>query len=80
MDKYIKWYNGLGDVIKVIFAIFGIFCLLYRLFAVIKEKAKDANRLAYLILNFIPVVNVVIWVIDIIMATKGQVPLSFGAI
>lgn len=77
MNEYISWYNGLGKAVKIIFAVLGIFCLVYRLLYVIREKASNTGRLIYLILNFIPVIGTVIWVIDIAFACKNEVPLSF---
>lgn len=80
MNEYISWYNKLDKVVKVIFAFLGIFCLLYRLFYVIREKGTDTSRLIYLVLNFVPIISTIIWLIDIVYAFKNDVPLSFGQI
>ena len=78
MDSYIKWYNSLDKVVKIIFSIFFWFCFLYRLFILIEDKAKDTGRLVFFIINCIPGVSFIIWVIDIAYAvTKQSVPLSF---
>lgn len=77
MNGYISWYNGLNKVWKIVLAVLGIFCLLYRLFYVIREKASNTGRLVYLILNFVPVIGTVLWAIDIAFACKDEVPLSF---
>ena len=78
MDSYIKWYDSLDKVVKIVFSIFFWFCFLYRLFILIEDKAKDTGRLVFFIINCIPGVSFIVWVIDIAYAiTKGKVPLSF---
>ena len=78
MDSYIKWYDSLDMVVKIIFSIFFWFCFLYRLFILIEDKAKDTGRLVFFIINCIPGVSFIVWVIDIAYAiTKEKVPLSF---
>ena len=78
MDSYIKWYDSLDKVVKIIFSIFFWFCFLYRLFILIEDKAKDTGRLVFFIINCIPGVSFIVWVIDIAYAiTKEKVPLSF---
>ena len=80
MEGYKKWVDGLGKGLKIVFAIFvPIIYFLYRLFVVIEEKAQNKDHLIYLILNVVPIVCVVVWVLDIVSACKGeQVPLAFG--
>ena len=52
---------------------------LYRLFNVIEEKAQNKDHLIYLILNVVPFVAIVVWVLDLVAAIKGApVPLAFG--
>ena len=78
MDFYIKWYDSLDKVVKIIFSVFFWFCFLYRLFILIEDKAKDTGRLVFFIINCIPGVSFIVWVIDIAYAiTKEKVPLSF---
>ena len=78
MDSYIKWYDSLDKVVKIIFSVFFWFCFLYRLFILIEDKAKDTGRLVFFIINCIPGVSFIVWVIDIAYAiTKEKVPLSF---
>lgn len=78
MDSYIKWYDSLDKVVKIIFSVFFWFCFLYRLFILIEDKAKDTGRLVFFIINCIPGVSFIVWVIDIAYAiTKERVPLSF---
>ena len=78
MDSYIKWYDSLDKVVKIIFSVFFWFCFLYRLFILIEDKAKNTGRLVYFIINCIPGVSLIPWVIDIAFAiTKEKVPLSF---
>ncbi|MBR4811580.1 MAG: hypothetical protein IKZ68_00515 [Bacilli bacterium] len=78
MDSYIKWYDSLDKVVKIIFSIFFWFCFLYRLFILIEDKAKDTGRLVFFIINCIPGISFIVWVIDIAFAiTKEKVPLSF---
>ena len=80
MEAYKKWVDGLGKVLRIVFAIVvPIIYFLYRLFTVIEEKAKDKVHLMYLILNVVPFVAIMVYVIDIIAAVKGKpVPLSLG--
>ncbi|MBO4737180.1 MAG: hypothetical protein J5627_01910 [Bacilli bacterium] len=78
MDSYIKWYDSLDKVVKIIFSVFFWFCFLYRLFILIEDKAKDTGRLVFFIINCIPGISFIVWVIDIAYAiTKQSVPLSF---
>ena len=78
MDSYIKWYDSLDKVVKIIFSVFFWFCFLYRLFILIEDKAKNTGRLVFFIINCIPGVSFIVWVIDIAYAiTKERVPLSF---
>lgn len=78
MNSYIKWYDSLDKVVKIIFSVFFWFCWLYRLFILIEDKAKNTGRLIYFIINCLPGVSVIPWVIDIVFAvTKERVPLSF---
>lgn len=78
MDSYIKWYDSLDKVVKIIFSVFFWFCFLYRLFILIEDKAKETGRLVFFIINCIPGVSFIVWVIDIAYAiTKEKVPLSF---
>ena len=78
MDSYIKWYDSLDKVVKIIFSVFFWFCFLYRLFILIEDKAKNTGRLVFFIINCIPGVSFIVWVIDIAYAiTKEKVPLSF---
>ena len=79
MKQYREWFDGLNKVVKIIFSVLGIFLFLYRLFLVIEEKAKNTERLVYLILNVVPIVGFVIMVLDIVAAAMDKpVPLSFG--
>ena len=78
MDSYIKWYDSLDKVVKIIFSVFFWFCFLYRLFILIEDKAQNTGRLVFFIINCIPGVSFIVWVIDIAYAiTKQSVPLSF---
>ena len=80
MEGYKKWVDGLGKGLRILFAIFvSIIYFLYRLFNVIEEKAQNKDHLIYLILNVVPIVSFVVWVLDLIAAIKGApVPLEFG--
>ena len=80
MECYKKWVDGLGKGLRILFAIFvSIIYFLYRLFNVIEEKAQNKDHLIYLILNVVPIVSFVVWVLDLIAAIKGApVPLEFG--
>ena len=79
MEGYMKWFDGLGKGLKILLSIFAFFCWLYRLFAYIRATNKEGNKLAYVILSIVPVVNFVIVILDIVAAAKGQpVKLAFG--
>ena len=79
MEGYIKWFDGLSKVLRIVLSIFGIFCFLYRLFAYIRAEQKESKNLVYLILNIVPLVSIVVFVLDIVAAVKEQpVPLAFG--
>lgn len=80
MEGYKKWVDGLGKGLRIVFAIFvAILYFLYRLFNVIEEKAQNKDHLIYLILNVVPLVSIVVWVLDLVAAIKGApVPLAFG--
>lgn len=80
MEGYKKWVDGLGKGLRILFAIFvSIIYFLYRLFNLIEEKAQNKDHLIYLILNVVPIVSFVVWVLDLIAAIKGApVPLEFG--
>ena len=52
---------------------------LYRLFNLIEEKAQNKDHLIYLILNVVPLVCIVVYILDIVAAVKGEpVPVAFG--
>lgn len=78
MEGYKKWVDGLGKGLRVVFAIFvPVIYFVYRLFAVIEEKAKVKDHLVYLILNVIPIVVIIVYILDIVAAVKGEpVPLA----
>ena len=78
MEDYKKWVDGLGKGLRVVFAIFvPVIYFVYRLFAVIEEKAKVKDHLVYLILNVIPIVVIIVYILDIVAAVKGEpVPLA----
>ncbi len=80
MEGYKKWVDGLGKGLRILFAIFvSIIYFLYRLFNLIEEKAQNKDHLIYLILNVVPIVSFVVWVLDLVAAIKGApVPLEFG--
>ena len=80
MEGYKKWVDGLGKGLRIVFAIFvALIYFLYRLFNVIEEKAQNKDHLIYLILNVVPIVAIVVWVLDLVAAIKGApVPLAFG--
>ena len=80
MEGYKKWVDGLGKGLRIVFAIFvALIYFLYRLFNVIEEKAQDKSHLIYLILNVVPFVAIVVWVLDLVAAIKGgSVPLAFS--
>ena len=80
MDSYKKWVDGLGKGLRIVFAIFvPLIYFLYRLFNLIEEKAQNKDHLIYLILNVVPFVAIVVWVLDLVAAIKGApVPLAFG--
>ena len=80
MEGYKKWVDGLGKGLRIVFAIFvSLIYFLYRLFNVIEEKAQNKDHLIYLILNVVPFVAIVVWVLDLVAAVKGApVPLAFG--
>ena len=79
MKAYRDWFDGLAKIVKIILSIFGIFSLLYRLFIVIEEKAKNTDHLIYLILCIVPIIGFVIVIFDIIAAaTEKPVPLDFA--
>ena len=78
MEGYKKWVDGLGKGLRVVFAIFvPVIYFVYRLFAVIEEKAKVKDHLVYLILNVVPIVVIIVYILDIVAAVKGEpVPLA----
>ena len=78
MEGYKKWVDGLGKGLRVVFAIFvPVIYFVYRLFAVIEEKAKVKDHLIYLFLNVIPIVVIIVYILDIVAAVKGEpVPLA----
>ena len=80
MEGYKKWVDGLGKGLRILFAIFvSSIYFLYRLFNLIEEKAQNKDHLIYLILNVVPIVSFVVWVLDLVAAFKGApVPLEFG--
>ena len=80
MEGYKKWVDGLGKGLRVVFAIFvPVIYFVYRLFAVIEEKAKVKDHLVYLILNVIPIVVIIVYILDIVAAVKGEpVPLALN--
>lgn len=80
MEGYKKWVDGLGKGLRILFAIFvSIIYFLYRLFNLIEEKAQNKDHLIYLILNVVPIVSFIVWILDLIAAIKGApVPLEFG--
>ena len=80
MEGYKKWVDGLGKGLRIVFAIFvSLIYFLYRLFNLIEEKAQNKDHLIYLILNVVPFVAIVVWVLDLVAAVKGApVPLAFG--
>ena len=80
MEGYKKWVDGLSKGLKIVFAIFvPVLYFLYRLFNLIEEKAKNNDHLVYLILNVVPIVCIVVYVLDIVAAIKEQpVPLQFN--
>ena len=79
MEGYIKWFDGLSKGLRILFSILGIFCFLYRLFFYIGEKNKESKHLVYLILNVVPIVCIVVFVLDIVAACTGKpVPVQFG--
>ena len=78
MNSYIKWYDSLDKIVKIIFSIFFWFTFIYRLMVLIEDKAANTGRLIFFILNCIPGVSFIIFVIDIVFAaTRNSVPLSF---
>ena len=78
MNSYIKWYDSLDKIVKIIFSIFFWFTFIYRLMVLIEDKAANTGRLIFFILNCIPGVSFIIFVLDIVFAaTRGTVPLSF---
>ena len=79
MEGYKNWLNGLGKGLKILLSLFSLFFWLYRLFDYIGAANKEGKRLAYIILNIVPIVSIVILVLDIVAAAKGKpVPLAFG--
>ncbi len=80
MENYKKWVDGLGKGLRIVFAIFvPVIYFLYRLFNLIQEKAQDKDHLVYLILNVVPLVSIVVYVLDIVAAFKlAPVPLAFN--
>lgn len=73
MEGYKKWVDGLGKGLRVVFAIFvPVIYFVYRLFGVIEEKAKVKDNLVYLILNVIPIVFLIVYILDIVAAVKGE--------
>ncbi len=78
MNSYIKWYDSLDKVVKIIFSVFYLFAWIYRLMFLIEDKASNTGRLVFFILSCIPGISFIIYIIDIVFAaTRGTVPLSF---
>jgi hypothetical protein len=78
MNSYIKWYDSLDKIVKIIFSIFFWFTFIYRLMVLIGDKAANTGRLIFFILNCIPGVSFIIFILDIVFAaTRNSVPLSF---
>lgn len=78
MNSYIRFYDEAALWLRIVLSALGVPAFLYRLFKVIMEKAGDSNRLVYLILNVIPIIGAVIYVVDIIWCAMGRaLPLSF---
>lgn len=73
MDSFKKWVDDLGKGLRILFAILvPELYFVYRLFVLIQDKAKNKDRLTYFILNVIPIVFLVVYVLDIIAAFKGE--------
>lgn len=78
MNSYIRFYDEAALWLRIVLSALGVPAFLYRLFKVIMEKAGDSSRLVYLILNVIPIIGAVIYVVDIIWCAMGRaLPLSF---
>ena len=79
MSNYIKFYDEAARWLRIVLSVLGIPGFLYRLFNVIIDKAADTSKLVYLILNVIPIIDMVIWVFDIVKcALKQPLPLCFA--
>ena len=79
MTGYIKFYDEAALWLRIVLSLLGLPAFLYRLFQVILDKAKDTNRLVYLILNVIPIIGTVIYVVDVVWcALKRPLPLCFA--
>ena len=79
MSGYIDYYDQAPKWVRIVFSALGIPAFLYRLFKVIIEKAGDTSKLIYLILNVIPFIGTVIWVIDIVWCILDRkLPLCFA--
>ena len=63
MNSYIKWYDSLDKIVKIIFSIFFWFTFIYRLMVLIEDKAANTGRLIFFILNCIPGVSFIIFIL-----------------
>ena len=72
MSDYIKFYDEAPLWLRIVLSALGVPAFLYRLFNVIIEKAADTSRLIYLILNVVPIIGTVIYVIDIVWCALGR--------
>ena len=79
MDGYIKFYDEAAKWLRIVLSVLAIPAFLYRLFKVIINKNDDPAKLIYLILNVVPIIGTVIWVIDLVWCIVGKpLPLCFG--
>ena len=72
MNDYIKFYDESPRWLRVVLSALGVPAFLYRLFGVILDKAKDTSKLVYLILNVVPIIGAIIYVIDIVWCALGR--------
>ena len=80
MNNFEKWWDGVSRGIKILLTIisFGIIGIVARIFKFI--ETKDASPLVGAILCFVPIVDLVIWIIDIITVIgSGEFKILYGA-
>ena len=72
MENWIKFCSESKKVVRIIMAALYVPTLLVRLFTCILEKWKDSSHIVMFVLQLIPIIGQIIYIIDIVFAALGR--------